>query len=178
MELMHCFEPGCKNEAEYSCPCTSPETLFCELHRLKHMKIPNRAHACNSIFVEPCQGTKEEILKFLTRENSKNSKLRGKILASFSKRLLESENDIEELLKNLGFRLSWNKQLFYKNFSSSKIIKIRARPDFRTIEFTTWWSYWETKKDYSSQSRMVQKCKAILCAQWKNWKNDWVFYWG
>ncbi|CAG9325260.1 unnamed protein product [Blepharisma stoltei] len=98
---MQCFEQGCKNEIEYSCPCTSPETLSCELHALKHMKIPNRAHACNSIFIEPYQGTKEEILKFLTRESSKNSKLKGKVIASFSQRVLESESDIEELLKNL-----------------------------------------------------------------------------
>ncbi|CAG9313465.1 unnamed protein product [Blepharisma stoltei] len=77
MKLMHFFEPECKNEVEYSCPCTSPETLSCELHAGKHMKIPSRAHSFNSIFVEPRKETKEEIIKFLTRENSKNSKLRG-----------------------------------------------------------------------------------------------------
>ncbi|CAG9325255.1 unnamed protein product [Blepharisma stoltei] len=101
MELMQCFEQGCKNEVEYSCPCTSPETLSCVQHIGEHMKLPNRTHVPNFIFVEPCKGTKEEILKFLTRKKLKNSKLKGKMLASFSKRLLESEDDIEELLKNL-----------------------------------------------------------------------------
>ncbi|CAG9313435.1 unnamed protein product [Blepharisma stoltei] len=128
MELMHCFEPGCKNEVEYSCPCTSPESLSCEVHVGKHMKIPNRAHACNSIIVEPCQETKEEILKFLTRENSKNSKLMGKILASFSQRLLESESDIRELLKNLDSSSAEISNYFTKISQAQKLSKSEQDP--------------------------------------------------
>ncbi|CAG9312717.1 unnamed protein product [Blepharisma stoltei] len=76
MELMQCFERGCKNEVVYLCPCTSPETLSCVQHIGEHVILPNIAHVPNLIFVEPCKVTKEEILKFLKRKNSKNSKLK------------------------------------------------------------------------------------------------------
>ncbi|CAG9319814.1 unnamed protein product [Blepharisma stoltei] len=128
MELMQCFEPGCKHEVEYSCPCTSPETLSCELHVLKHMKLPNGVHACDSIFLEPCQETKEEILKFLTRKKSKNIKQRGKILKSFSKRLLESETEIRELLKNLNSGSAELNNYFTKISQTQKLLKSEQDP--------------------------------------------------
>ncbi|CAG9317146.1 unnamed protein product [Blepharisma stoltei] len=128
MELMQCFEPGCNHEVEYSCPCTSPDTLSCEFHFGKHLKLPNRTHAFSSIFVEPCQATKEEILKFLIKANSKNSKLRGKILASFSQRIFESKNDIEELLKNLDSGSAQITNYFTKISQAQKLFKLEQDP--------------------------------------------------
>ncbi|CAG9320142.1 unnamed protein product [Blepharisma stoltei] len=78
-----CFEPGCINEVGYSCNCSSPETLLCNEHTGEHVNSPNRAHNLKSIFMHPCEGTKEAILEFLTRENSKYTELKRKIIDSF-----------------------------------------------------------------------------------------------
>ncbi|CAG9332060.1 unnamed protein product [Blepharisma stoltei] len=38
MELIQCFEPGCKHEAYYTCYCTSPGTLCCNTFLIKFIK--------------------------------------------------------------------------------------------------------------------------------------------
>ncbi|CAG9322313.1 unnamed protein product [Blepharisma stoltei] len=128
MELIHCFEPKCKREVEYTCYCTSPGTLSCEKHIGKHLRIPNKTHSYDSKFVEPCEETKEAILELLMEEVSKNSILKDKILGSFGQCLLKSEHDIRELVKSLdlnSFRISY---YFAKIPQTQKISKSEQDP--------------------------------------------------
>ncbi|CAG9328045.1 unnamed protein product [Blepharisma stoltei] len=71
MVIKKCFESGCLNEVEYACKCSSLETLSCKVHAVEHVNLPNTVHNFVSIFMHPCEGTKEAILEFLTIENSK-----------------------------------------------------------------------------------------------------------
>ncbi|CAG9317524.1 unnamed protein product [Blepharisma stoltei] len=79
MMAKKCFEPGCTNEVEHACFCSSPETLSCEVHAVEHLKLPNRAHNLESIFMQPCDGNIEpanvkDSISLIRNEDSKSLK--------------------------------------------------------------------------------------------------------
>ncbi|CAG9322837.1 unnamed protein product [Blepharisma stoltei] len=122
MMVKKCFVPGCMNEAGHSCKCSSPETLLCGEHIGEHVNLPNRAHNLESIFMQPCEGTKEAILEFLAKENSKFSELRRKIIDSFRQRLPNSEKDLGDFTK-LDCYLDEINDLIAKISQTSKLLK-------------------------------------------------------
>ncbi|CAG9311985.1 unnamed protein product [Blepharisma stoltei] len=122
-----CFEPGCVNEVEYACKCSSPETLLCGEHIGEHANLPHKAHNLESIFMQPCEGTKEAILEYLTKEDSKCSELRRKIIDSFSQRLSNSEKDLD-FTRKLDCYLDEINDFFAKISQVSKLLKSEQDP--------------------------------------------------
>ncbi|CAG9324196.1 unnamed protein product [Blepharisma stoltei] len=128
MMAKKCFMPGCMNEVEHACKCSSPETLMCGEHIGEHVNLPNRAHNIESIFMQPYEGTKEAVLEFLAKENSKCSELRRKIIDSISQRLPNSEKDLEEFIGKLYCYLDEINEFFAKISQASKLLKSEQDP--------------------------------------------------
>ncbi|CAG9316863.1 unnamed protein product [Blepharisma stoltei] len=128
-----CFGPGCVNEVGYACKCSSPETLSCEVHAVEHANLPNRSHNLESIFMQPCEGTKEAILEFLTKENSKYSELRRKIIESFSQRLFISEKDLGDFKNKLDCCSDEINDFFAKISQATKLLKSEQDPILRLL---------------------------------------------
>ncbi|CAG9322839.1 unnamed protein product [Blepharisma stoltei] len=122
MMVKKCFVPGCMNEAGQLCKCSSPEILLCEEHTGEHVNLPNRAHNLESIFMQPCEGTKEAILEFLAKEKSKFSELRRKIIDSFRQHLPNPEKGLGDFTK-LDCYLDEINDLIAKFSQTSKLLK-------------------------------------------------------
>ncbi|CAG9322832.1 unnamed protein product [Blepharisma stoltei] len=127
MMAKKCFVPGCMNEAGYACKCSSPEILLCEEHIGEHVNLSNRAHNLESMFMQPCEGTKEAILEFLAKEKSKFSELRRKIIDSFRPRLPNPEKDLGGFTK-LDCYLDEINDFIAKISQTSKLLKSEEDP--------------------------------------------------
>ncbi|CAG9329511.1 unnamed protein product [Blepharisma stoltei] len=128
MMTKKCFESGCTNEVEYSCKCSSPKTLSCEVHIGKHVNLPDRVHNLESMFIQPCEGTKEAILEFLTIENSKCSELRRKIIDSFNKCPFNLKRNLRDFRKKLDDCSGEINDLFAKISQVKKVSKLEQDP--------------------------------------------------
>ncbi|CAG9324925.1 unnamed protein product [Blepharisma stoltei] len=115
-----CFKLGCELEPQIACCCSSPETYCCEIHLGDHLKLPCRAHAFDFIYVEPCERTKDAILRFLSKEKSKKEKLKKAVLASFRVNLYSSKKNVEETLSKLNTDLEEINESIAKISSTSK----------------------------------------------------------
>ncbi|CAG9316469.1 unnamed protein product [Blepharisma stoltei] len=65
MKAKRCSEPNWEFEVEYSCICPSPESYLCKLHWIDLCELPNRDHTFESVFLKPCERTKEVIFQTL-----------------------------------------------------------------------------------------------------------------
>ncbi|CAG9330136.1 unnamed protein product [Blepharisma stoltei] len=128
MMAKKCFESECTNEVEYSCTCSSPKTLSCEVHIGEHVSFPDRAHNIESMFIQPCEGTKEAILEFLTMENSKYSELRRKIIDSLSKCPFNLKRNLRDFRKKLNDCSDEINDFFAKIFQVKTISKLEQDP--------------------------------------------------
>ncbi|CAG9328043.1 unnamed protein product [Blepharisma stoltei] len=135
MMAKKCFKSGCMNEVEYACKCSPPETLSCEVHVVEHVNLPNTAHNLESIFMHPCEGTKEAILEFLTIENSKYSDLRRKIIDSFSQHLPHLEEDLGDFTSKLDCYSDEINNFFAKISQASKLLKSEQDPILGLLSF-------------------------------------------
>ncbi|CAG9320687.1 unnamed protein product [Blepharisma stoltei] len=133
MMAKKCFKPGCMNEVEYACKCSFPETLLCIEHIGEHEKLPNRVHNVESIFMQPCEGTKEAILEFLTKENSKFSELRKIIIDSSSQCLSNSEKDLGDFLSKLDCYVDEINHFFAKISQATNLLKSEQDPILRLL---------------------------------------------
>ncbi|CAG9311984.1 unnamed protein product [Blepharisma stoltei] len=127
MMVKKCFEPGCINEVEYACKCSSPDTLLCGEHIGEHANLPHKAHNLESIFMQPCEGTKEAILEYLTKEDSKCSELRIIIMDSFRQHLSNSEKDLD-FARKLDCYSDEINDFFAKISQVSKLLKSEQDP--------------------------------------------------
>ncbi|CAG9332770.1 unnamed protein product [Blepharisma stoltei] len=123
MASIRCFDLKCDREIQYACKCSSPQTYSCEMHFGIHLKLPNRNHVFDSLFIDPCEGTKEAILEFLTKERREREKLKEKFLSSYSQYLCNSESSLKKSLKNLNSDLATISELSQKIFYTQKILK-------------------------------------------------------
>ncbi|CAG9330130.1 unnamed protein product [Blepharisma stoltei] len=123
-----CFESGCTYEVEYSCKCSSPETLSCKVHIGKHLSLQNRTHGLESMFSQPCEGTKEAILEFLTIENSKYSELRRKIIDSYSQCPFNLKRNLRDFTKKLDDCSGEINDFFAKISQIQKVSKLEQDP--------------------------------------------------
>ncbi|CAG9335827.1 unnamed protein product [Blepharisma stoltei] len=128
MMAKKCFESGCINEVEYSCKCSSPETSSCEVHIGKHINLPNGAHNLESTFIQPYEGTKEAILEFLTKENSKYSELRRKIIDFFSQCPFNLKRNLRDFRKKLDDCSGEINDFFAKISQVKKLSKLEQDP--------------------------------------------------
>ncbi|CAG9335150.1 unnamed protein product [Blepharisma stoltei] len=120
-----CFEPECMNEVEHACKCSSPDTLLCGEHIGEHVNLPNRAHNLESIFMQPYEGTKEAILEFLTKEKSKYSELKSKIIDSY---IHNSEKDFGNFTIKLDCYSDEINDFFVKISQTQKLLKSEEDP--------------------------------------------------
>ncbi|CAG9324241.1 unnamed protein product [Blepharisma stoltei] len=119
--MMHqCFKQGCELEVQYICLCLASETYSCELHLGAHLKLPSRAHSFDSILVEPREGTKDAVLRFLAKEKSKKEKLKKMISPSFARNIYDSINSVRETLKKLDSDISEINSITKKVAQASK----------------------------------------------------------
>ncbi|CAG9335171.1 unnamed protein product [Blepharisma stoltei] len=125
MMAKKCFEPGCMNEVEYACKCSSLETLLCGEHIREHVNLPHGVHNLESIFMQLYEGTKEAILEFLTKEKLKYSELRRNIIDSY---IHNSENDFGDFTSKLDCYSDEINDFFAKISQATKLLKSEEDP--------------------------------------------------
>ncbi|CAG9326031.1 unnamed protein product [Blepharisma stoltei] len=128
MENKRCFYANCEIEVEYVCRCTSPETYSCKAHFMTHCELRNRTHTFESVFLEPFEGTKDAILKFLTEEKAMIDEHKGKIVASFSSNIYSSETNLEDFLRKLESELEKIRCFFEKISKAKRLSKMEQDP--------------------------------------------------
>ncbi|CAG9326493.1 unnamed protein product [Blepharisma stoltei] len=133
MEIKQCFEASCRSEVEYSCDCSSPETYSCKLHLAEHLESSSNAHHFKPLFWKPCKETKEMLLRFLTKEKSKQDELRKKFVDSFVQNLQNLKNNLEEHLDELDSNLFEINSSFEKVFQAQKISKSEQDPILKLL---------------------------------------------
>ncbi|CAG9322363.1 unnamed protein product [Blepharisma stoltei] len=157
MMAKKCSLPGCMNEVGCACKCSSPETLLCGEHIGEHANLPNRAHNLESIFMQPCEGTKKAILILLAKENSKYSELRRKIRDSFS----NSEKDLGDFTSKLDCYLDEINDSIEKISQSSKLLKSEQDPILGLLSL--------------QPQEAIEKVKLMTIAS-RNWYNGAKLY--
>ncbi|CAG9325602.1 unnamed protein product [Blepharisma stoltei] len=132
MVILSCFQIDCKKEVKYRCQCTSPETYMCEKHLSKHLKRLGQ-HSFESMFLEPLDQTKEAILEFITKKQTKNEKLKKKILAYFTIRISRSEIGVREMISQLDSDSTKLFSLFQKINMVNKVSILEQDPILKLL---------------------------------------------
>ncbi|CAG9328725.1 unnamed protein product [Blepharisma stoltei] len=161
MKAEQCFNAGCLLEIEYICQCTSPETYSCKLHWIEHCDSSDRDHTFKSAFLKPPEGTKEAVLQFLTKEQSKKNKLKNKIIDSFRKNITNSKNSFEESLKKLDFDSEEISNWMEKVLKTQKISKQEQEPILKLLALNPEDAIIKAKTLLSSSSESYGKIKLL-----------------
>ncbi|CAG9314779.1 unnamed protein product [Blepharisma stoltei] len=100
MSTTRCYKPGCNQEVEISCSCTSPEIYSCNEHLKEHCTSKGN-HNFDSIFYEPAESTKIAISSLLAEESQNIEKIKRDIITTFYQTLLTYENIFKKTLKEI-----------------------------------------------------------------------------
>ncbi|CAG9336142.1 unnamed protein product [Blepharisma stoltei] len=126
MENHMCFYPKCAQKAKLFCKCTSPHTLICKAHIIKHSKSSELSHDIQPLLAEANSQTKQAIIKILVEKKLKINEIKLESLRIFFQLILNLRKTLNDNLQILDDEFIYTDNQLCSVISANKISKLET----------------------------------------------------